>query len=794
MEKSLQNIANQAFVQLVVNVVGCVVLFCFYYNYRVLEAYFLALFWAVMCSIPMFQLKTWLIKSIVTISCGERNAKFGNFSSLAPYKGIFDFFTRDPLWLCILASYLLHWWLRPMFEMFTVADREASKPFFGIMSRCWIIYFIKIFRQIIWGNIWWLTLVAGIIFMAVITIRLARNACECSRRSGFNERISHQLRFSVIQALADRVRAVFYQVFVFVATTLLADYVNPLLAIAIMVCCVLASSLLTFTCSYFFFQEAVVIWQASNDFVSNNLFYQKSVLPALQTVTSGLGNNTRFQEGYDQVLTWAEKNIADFEVAKYVFSNFWDDSVDESCVASPPMAAGYTPNCTENMTAVPKNFTLTTNLIRSLAQGNFTAAASIAPNAYAEIMALHDSFSSGEISNAIVTAVLSSSTSLLRVMAFAIVLVLHWLASAFDFIIQALVFLTALFYLLRAQRSVLDYLDQLLQVIDSSGTLFDCCDRALRAVLVSALKMSLFHSGFTFLLFSFNELPVVFVPTALTTLISLVPLVPPVIVPALSVPYLWMHGHMFQSGVAFLLSFCVWWSVPASIYAEIPKSHPWLTGLAVVLGVSHFGVRGAVLGPLLVTVPLICAELLVVFNESRPTEAGSVASSMAAMRTSIASFRVRMSRANSIDASQECRVPVSKPKSLDEFTTAEIKERNKKIKGMLLRKEKSKLFREIASPKMHYLPIAGRDPTIRGRSADMRSAALPRRRNSGIASASPAAPITPAIRKYDSLPTDFSPGENSDNPRMMTSVRKILVGSRDDTPNSVPVPPRSAAA
>eukprot|EP00397_Hematodinium_sp_SG-2012_P021984 GEMP01022745.1.p2 GENE.GEMP01022745.1~~GEMP01022745.1.p2 ORF type:complete len:114 (+),score=16.33 GEMP01022745.1:943-1284(+) len=113
---------------------------------------------------------------------------------------------------------------------------------------------------------------------------------------------------------------------------------------------------------------------------------------------------------------------------------------------------------------------------------------------------------------------------------------------------------------------------------------------------------------------------------------------------------------------------------------------------------------------------------------------------------------------------------------------------------MLLRKEKSKLFREIASPKMHYLPIAGRDPTIRGRSADMRSAALPRRRNSGIASASPAAPITPAIRKYDSLPTDFSPGENSDNPRMMTSVRKILVGSRDDTPNSVPVPPRSAAA
>ena len=58
-----------------------------------------------------------------------------------------------------------------------------------------------------------------------------------------------------------------------------------------------------------------------------------------------------------------------------------------------------------------------------------------------------------------------------------------------------------------------------------------------------------------------------------------------------------------------------------AIYTEIPESNPWLTALGVVLGVVHFGPKGVIFGPILVTIPLLCYELLFTFNEQRRFEA-----------------------------------------------------------------------------------------------------------------------------------------------------------------------------
>ena len=56
---------HQAFINLVVYLVGGVVVLCFYLNYYILEQYFIALFWAAVISIPLWQVKTHLLVSFL---------------------------------------------------------------------------------------------------------------------------------------------------------------------------------------------------------------------------------------------------------------------------------------------------------------------------------------------------------------------------------------------------------------------------------------------------------------------------------------------------------------------------------------------------------------------------------------------------------------------------------------------------------------------------------------------------------------------------------------------------------
>jgi len=123
----------------------------------------------------------------------------------------------------------------------------------------------------------------------------------------------------------------------------------------------------------------------------------------------------------------------------------------------------------------------------------------------------------------------------------------------------------------------------------------------------------------------------------------------------------------------------------------------------VVLGVSHFGVRGAVLGPLLVSVPLICAEMLVVFNlsnaESRDTPSVSDSGRMSfseAMRSSLIRITPQSSPLNW--AGRQCSFsdvnePENTPRTKSPPTPSKLRE--EKMKRMLVDKQKSLLLQEV---------------------------------------------------------------------------------------------------
>ncbi|KAF4660172.1 hypothetical protein FOL46_006312 [Perkinsus olseni] len=167
---------------------------------------------------------------------------------------------------------------------------------------------------------------------------------------------------------------------------------------------------------------------------------------------------------------------------------------------------------------------------------------------------------------------------------------------------------TALYYLLQSEQGGLhDYMATVLQVIDPSFYLYNIVRRALKAILYSAIKMSLFHAVYTWLVFSVFDCPVAYIPACIAFIIGLLPVVSPCLVSFLIVPYIFLsydRGMAQVCGaIATVLNFLVWWYVGPAIYSEIPDANPWMSAVAVGLGVSWFGARGVILGPAIATVP-----------------------------------------------------------------------------------------------------------------------------------------------------------------------------------------------
>ncbi|CAE7822884.1 Tmem245 [Symbiodinium sp. CCMP2592] len=333
------------------------------------------------------------------------------------------------------------------------------------------------------------------------------------------------------------------------------------------------------------------------------------------------------------------QHIPNFQAFKYVLYDAWNDNDSDDWLDGPTSASWDMQKTCEDAIAVgascgpgldaslPMKQMLqnTTAVLRHLAGGNVSGAASLLPFVYSEVAAVSSMMGLGEggaqqssTAEALKDGAAYGGTLLAKFTYSVPLALLDTLASASSLLGQAVVFVTALFYLLSAKESCLAVVGEFLRVIDQKQVIFRISERVMRAVLVSAMKMSAFHALFTWLLYSFGELPVVVVPTVLSAVLALVPKVSPVwSVSIWASVYLWWQGDKAWAIVYGALNFAVWFQVPTVIYAEIPESNAWLTGLGVVLGVGQFGLAGVVLGPLLASVPLICFNLVKLFNTDK---------------------------------------------------------------------------------------------------------------------------------------------------------------------------------
>lgn len=196
-----------------------------------------------------------------------------------------------------------------------------------------------------------------------------------------------------------------------------------------------------------------------------------------------------------------------------------------------------------------------------------------------------------------------------------------------NFIIDLIIFTTALFYLLCAseeQYKPIELVKSLMPRSEPSPLMkakgqanrndfINSVDESINGVFTASLKMMAFHGLSTWLLHRLFELEVVYIPSVISALFGAVPFISPYWASVPACFDLWLSGHVSQAVLMLLLATIPSSFVTTAFYSEIKGAgHPYLTGLAIAGGVFVFGIEGALFGPmLLVSIRLL--SLIVVY-------------------------------------------------------------------------------------------------------------------------------------------------------------------------------------
>ncbi|KAL8271404.1 hypothetical protein Esti_004605 [Eimeria stiedai] len=296
-----------------------------------------------------------------------------------------------------------------------------------------------------------------------------------------------------------------------------------------------------------------------------------------------------------------------------------------------------------------KRWPNTAELLGHLREGNFLSALKQSLEASQEIYSLTSEAWWRYLSDhahTLLAWIFNSGFGAWRVCCFVLAFLLRFFLSAFDLLFQFVVFVGALYALLCSPKSSLDLLEEVLCVVDPSAILSASVNEKIRAILFSSVKRVWFYSLFTWFIFESTAMPVVYVPTAVSCLLALLPLLPPETISILPAIALWLHQNPEEEGSPLegasqswdwgpfgawgpwlaaphrVAALCVcganalvWWNVTTSIYREIPDASPWLVGLSAALGLSTLGLKGIILGPVLATMPLIVISAASKFND-----------------------------------------------------------------------------------------------------------------------------------------------------------------------------------
>lgn len=174
-------------------------------------------------------------------------------------------------------------------------------------------------------------------------------------------------------------------------------------------------------------------------------------------------------------------------------------------------------------------------------------------------------------------------------------------SAVINFIINSVVFFTALFYLLSSSGSLYRPVELVASFSPSSGNqIATAIDGAVGDVFRASFKMAVFHGLWAWLIHTLFGVKVVYLPSVLAAILGVVPFLGTYWACIPAVLELWLsQGHSMLALVMILAFYIPTSWVNGFVYEEIKGGHPYLTGLSIAGGVYCMGSEGAIFGPLL---------------------------------------------------------------------------------------------------------------------------------------------------------------------------------------------------
>lgn len=178
---------------------------------------------------------------------------------------------------------------------------------------------------------------------------------------------------------------------------------------------------------------------------------------------------------------------------------------------------------------------------------------------------------------------------------------------AFGLMFNFILFFSCLYYLLSAEKSV----PELFQALLSRQDFIHAIQNSVNEVLLTSIRMCVFHTVFTWLTFSIANVPNLYMNTCLAGFLALMPFVSVLFTCVPACIHLAAYiGIGWQFWFVLSSQFFVWWFVDEAIYQDIPDSHPLIMGLSLVLGFHSYGMYGLLIGPLLAIIPVIAFKFV----------------------------------------------------------------------------------------------------------------------------------------------------------------------------------------